>query len=513
MPIQARTEFAAALNQLASEKGVDVNVVIEAIEQAALAAYRKDLSLRGEEIPEDFEQLSAHIDPVTGEISILRGKENITPPGFARIAAQTAKQVIMQRLYEAEKVAVMDEFEKKVGTVVSGTIQRQEGNTYFVDLGRAEGVLPISEQTRDEYYHPNQRLKFYIKEIREGKRGVEVVVSRADPNLVKGLFALEVPEIQAGTVVVKDIAREAGGRTKIAAVSTQEGVDPVGSLVGQKGVRVQAVMNELGEERIDIISYSEDIGRYVASALSPAKDIQVSLTEEEGEKKAKVKIPSSQLSLAIGKGGQNVRLAAKLTGWKIDIEGIEEKEKPGAIAQAVKEADVNLKAGIQPEPMDETAKKEGRASAVEGVEEGVSNAMAEESVNGASVEEPTEEEQLAQPQAGATAEADIAADDQAGEEEKLEENLGSFEEDKDKQRGDLLATERPSEEEAPTVANTSETPDVSKKEEVFPAGGASEADEKKDDADEEKGGPDSSYVSEGSTQDKSGGDVSKENQE
>lgn len=372
MPIQARTEFAAALNQLASEKGVDVSVVIDAIQQAALAAYRKDLSLRGEEIPEDFEVLTAHIDPVTGEISILREKENITPPGFARIAAQTAKQVIMQRLYEAEKGAVMDEFEKKVGTVVSGTIQRQEGNTYFVDLGRAEGVLPMFEQTRDEYYHANQRLKFYIKEIREGKRGVEVVVSRSDAALVKGLFAMEVPEVQAGTVVIKDIAREAGGRTKVAAISTQEGVDPVGSLVGQKGVRVQAVINELGEERIDIIPYSEDQARYIASALSPAKDVQVILSEE-GDKIAKVKIPSSQLSLAIGKGGQNVRLAAKLTGWKIDIEGTEDgtskkKEEPQAAI------DPQLK------------------PAVEEIKDNISEAIVKESVDGVVVEESTSEE-------------------------------------------------------------------------------------------------------------------------
>ena len=255
---QARTEFAAALNQIASEKGVGVEVVLQAIEQAALAAYRKDLSLRGEEIPADFEELISKIDRVTGEIKIFRGEQEITPPGFARIAAQTAKQVIMQRLYEAEKGAIMDEYGAKVGTVVSGSIQRQEGNTYFIDLGRAEGIMPISEQVHGELYHSNLRLKLYIKEIREGGRGPEVVVSRADANLVKGLFALEVPEIQSGAVEVRAIAREAGGRTKLAAFSTQAGVDPVGSLVGQKGVRVQAVMNELGEEKIDIISYSDD---------------------------------------------------------------------------------------------------------------------------------------------------------------------------------------------------------------------------------------------------------------
>lgn len=319
MPIQARTEFAAALNQIASEKGVDVSVIVDAIEQAALAAYRKDLTLRGEPIPEDFESLTAKIDPASGEISIMRGDENVTPPGFARIAAQTAKQVIAQRLHEAEKGAIMDEYEQKVGTVISGAIQRQEGNTYFVDLGRAEGVMPPPEQTRGEFYSPNQRMKFFIKEIRESGRGPEVIVSRADAGLIKGLFATEVPEIQSGAVEIKALAREAGGRTKIAAISTQDGVDPVGSLVGQKGVRVQAVINELGDEKIDIVSYSDDPARFIAAALSPAKDVMVTLNEEE--KTAKVTIPESQLSLAIGKGGQNVRLAAKLTGWKIDIEG------------------------------------------------------------------------------------------------------------------------------------------------------------------------------------------------
>lgn len=319
---QARTEFAAALNQIASEKGVDPFVVTEAIKAAALAAYKKDLMLRNEPVPEDFEEFTSEVDPASGEIKIFDKAKNVTPPGFARIAASIAKQVIMQRLNEAERDAILSEYENKVGTVISGSIQRQEGNTYFVDLGRAEGVLPPQEQVHTEIYSQNQRFKFLVKEIIEGGRGSEVVVSRSDPDLVKALFALEVPEIQSGGVEVKVIAREAGSRTKIAAVSTQEGIDPVGSLVGQKGVRVQAVMGELGEEKIDIISYSDDPARFIASALSPAKDVQVKLNEES--KVATVTVPQTQLSLAIGKGGQNVRLAAKLTGWKIDIVGAEE---------------------------------------------------------------------------------------------------------------------------------------------------------------------------------------------
>lgn len=367
MAVLVRTEFAAALNQLASEKGVEVEVILSAIKQAVLAAYRKDLSLQGETIPDDFDELVVDVNPASGEISILKDKTNVTPPGFARIAAQTAKQVIAQKLAEAEKDAIHEEYEKKIGTVVSGMIQRQEGNTFFVDLGRAEGVLPPPEQSRGEYYHQNQRLKFYVKEIRTGKRGPEVVVSRSDPGLIKGLFAMEVPEVQLGSVVIKEIAREAGERTKLAASSTKEGVDPVGALVGQKGVRVQAVTNELGEEKVDIISYSEDPARFIASALSPAKEVQVTLVKEDKEGIAKVKVPARQLSLAIGKGGQNVRLAAKLTGYKIDIEGMEEPS--AALA-------------MEGEEVKEEVKKEGAKKEEKQVDQAQSDQKATEAAEG-----------------------------------------------------------------------------------------------------------------------------------
>ena len=436
---QARTEFAAALNQIASEKGLDVSVVLDAIRIAALAAYKKDLMLRSEPVPEDFEEFTSQVDPVTGEISIFNGDKNVTPPGFARIAASIAKQVITQRLNEAERGTILAEYESKVGTVISGTVQRQEGNTFFVDLGRAEGVLPPSEQVHTEMYHQNQRLKFLVKEIREGGRGSEVVVSRSDPNLVKALFALEVPEIQSGAVEIKVIAREAGSRTKIAAISTQDGVDPVGSLVGQKGVRVQAVISELGEEKIDIISFSDDPARFIAQALSPAKDIQVRLNEED--KVATVTVPQSQLSLAIGKGGQNVRLAAKLTGWKIDIEGAEEpeaaeepkeveKEKEGLPAEVLtkegtgekKEESSTAPAQAVPAddtqtvqlPPEETSAEEEEAEATdpsktpgeavaEAVEENITEAMQEQSKGGELQEEPKVDD----PKAAADAEADM----------------------------------------------------------------------------------------------------------
>ena len=375
---QARTEFAAALNQIASEKGVDVEVVLDAIRQAALAAYKKDLTLRNEIIPENFEEFTSKVDPASGEISIFDDEKNVTPPGFARIAASIAKQVIMQKLNEAERGAILSEYESKVGAVISGAIQRQEGNTFFIDLGRAEGVLPPSEQVRTEMYHTNLRLKFLVKEIREDGRGSEVVVSRSDPNLVKALFALEVPEIQSGAVEVKVIAREAGSRTKIAAQSSQDGVDPVGSLVGQKGVRVQAVMGELGEEKIDIISYSDDPAKFIASSLSPAKDIMVSLDEEN--RVATVTIPQSQLSLAIGKGGQNVRLAAKLTGWKIDIVGSAEDEPLADKAEEIGTA----------EKKEETVEAKKKEETVEEKkEEKQAEAVIEEAIKD---EKPAEEE-------------------------------------------------------------------------------------------------------------------------
>lgn len=410
MPVQARTEFAAALNQIASEKGVDTSIVLEAIETAALAAFKKDLSLKGEEILESEEEnYSSKIDPASGEIQIFKDGKDVTPPGFARIAAQTARQVIMQKLYEAEKTAVMDEYEQKVGVVVTGSITRQEGGNYFVDLGRAEGIMPLSEQTRDEYYHMGQRLKVYIKEIREGRRGPEVVVSRADANLVKGLFAMEVPEIQSGSVTINLIAREAGGRTKVAAVSSQDGVDPVGSLVGQKGVRVQAVMQELGEEKIDIVPFSEDPVRFIASALSPAKDVNVTLTEEGGEKVAKVIVPDSQLSLAIGKGGQNVRLAAKLTGYKIDIEGLGDG--------LVKERGTSE----NKEDLTEVTKSD----VVEEVEKSIEEAASKE---GADLPEPDDSSTTEEvSEAAAQAEADMEGD------KVLEEGSGA---------GDLIGTEK-----------------------------------------------------------------------
>lgn len=323
MAIQARTEFASALNQVCSERGLEPEVVIDSIKQAILAAYRKDY---GE--PNDIE---VALNEETGEVTLTKKKKVVTPPGFGRIAAQTAKQVILQRIREAEKSAILEEYSSKVDTIVSGMVQRISGPVITINLGKAEGIMPPQEQAQEKYF-VNQRLKFYVVGIKEGTRGDEIIVSRSSNDLLKGLFKQEVPEVNSGAVELKEVAREAGSRSKIAVFSDQMGVDPVGSCVGQKGIRVQAVINELGDEKIDVIAYQEDPNEFIKSALSPAQDIQVKIDDKE--KIAEVTAPDDQLSLAIGKEGQNVRLAAKLTGYKINIRGksgtpkeVEAKEK------------------------------------------------------------------------------------------------------------------------------------------------------------------------------------------
>lgn len=314
----ARTEFAAALNQICAERGIEPEVVLDTIKLAIIAAYRKDFGL-DEEIEYEVE-----IDPATGSAKIFKDsetgeKQDITPPGFGRIAAQTAKQVILQRVREAEKDAIIDEYSKRVGAIVNGMVLRFDGPNIVFDIGRGQGLMPPQEQIKSEHYKLNQRLAVFIADIRETMKGKTIIVSRASIGLVKELFAREVPEVSSGAVEIKAIAREAGNRTKIAVNSTQEGVDPVGSCVGQRGVRVQAVINELGGEKIDIIQYSENIEAFIKSALAPAEGMKIILDDKK--KTAMVTVPDDQLSLAIGRGGQNVRLAAKLTDYKIDIKG------------------------------------------------------------------------------------------------------------------------------------------------------------------------------------------------
>ncbi|OGY16323.1 MAG: transcription termination factor NusA [Candidatus Chisholmbacteria bacterium RIFCSPHIGHO2_01_FULL_49_18] len=313
----ARTEFAAALNQICAERGIEPEVVLDTIKAAIIAAYRKDYGI-DEEIEYEVE-----IDATTGAARIFKNvgkkKEDITPPGFGRIAAQTAKQVILQRVREAEKDAIISEYTEKVGSIINGMVLRFDGPNIIIDIGRGQGTMPPQEQIQSERYKLNQRLVFFIADIRETMKGKTIIVSRTHPGLVEQLFAREVPEVASKAVEIKAVAREGGMRTKIAVDSTQEGVDPVGSCVGQRGIRVQAVINELAGEKIDIIQYSQKPEAFIASALAPAEGIKVELDEER--KKAVVTVPDDQLSLAIGRGGQNVRLAAKLTEYKIDIQG------------------------------------------------------------------------------------------------------------------------------------------------------------------------------------------------
>ncbi len=331
----ARTEFSQALKAIAQERGLDPDVILETIKQAIIAAYKRDASEQGI-LVENFDY-DAVIDPVNGETKVFawdlpledateeqikeakKGKKDVTPPGFGRIAAQTAKQVIHQKIREAEKGVIMEEFQEKVGLLVSGLVLRFDGPNVKVDLGRTEAILLAEDRIPNERLSLNQRLTFLIKEINETPHGKEIFLSRSDPQFVAKLFAREVPEISSGSVEVKAIAREAGVRTKVAVNSSQTGVDPVGSCVGQKGVRVQAVTNEIGGERVDVIPWSDDLAELITSSLSPAESLSVTIDKET--KIAKVSAPEDQLSMAIGKDGQNVRLTAKLTGLRIEVEG------------------------------------------------------------------------------------------------------------------------------------------------------------------------------------------------
>jgi len=309
----AVTEFNAAIKQVAAERGIPIESVIESIRTALATAYRKDFG-------GDVTQIEAELDADTGEARILRNGEDVTPSGFGRIAAQTAKQVILQKIRETEKEVVLDEYKEKIGTLVVGHIFRLEGNAVILDLGKAQAVLPISEQVESEAYRPNQRLKVLIKDVRQTQRGTEIIVTRADSDFVKKLFETEVPEMPSGVVKIEAIAREAGSRTKMAVSSSDEKIDPVGSCVGQKGVRVQSIISELFGEKIDIIPFAHSTEKFIASSLSPAKVIDVELFPDE--KRAVVTVPEDQQSLAIGREGQNARLANKLTKWKIDIKSV-----------------------------------------------------------------------------------------------------------------------------------------------------------------------------------------------
>ena len=334
-------EFIEALEALESEKEISKEVIIEAIESALVAAYKKNYGTsQNVEVTIDQEtgdiailHLMGVVDEVDDdmvEISIDDAKEidsryeigdtvsyQVTHMDFGRIAAQTAKQVVVQRIREAERGMVFDDFINRQGEIITGTVQRISNETVFFNMGKAEGLLSVTEQVPGETYTINSRVKVYIMDVKKTNKGPQVYLSRSHPGLVKSLFELEVPEIQDGIVEIKGISREAGSRTKIAVWAEDGNVDPVGACVGARGVRVQSVVDELFGEKIDVITWSEDPQTFIANVLSPAKVDSVILGEEG--KSATVIVPDYQLSLAIGKEGQNVRLAAKLCGWKIDI--------------------------------------------------------------------------------------------------------------------------------------------------------------------------------------------------
>lgn len=372
------SEFILAVEALEREKGISKDLLIDTIESALVSAYKKnygtsqnvrvdinretgdiDVYMRHdivEVVEDEFSQTSLEdakeIDPAYELGDVI--EYMITPKDFGRIAAQTAKQVVVQRIRETERGMIYDDYISRQGEVITGTVSRISNDTVFIGMGRAEGILSPNEQIPGERYRVNERLKVYVMDVKKTTKGPQVFLSRTHPGLVKRLFELEVPEIQEGTVEIKSLAREAGSRTKIAVCTYDENVDPVGSCVGPKGTRVQAVVDELGGEKIDIINWSEEPGKLISSALSPAK-VEMVLIDED-EKSATVVVPDYQLSLAIGKEGQNVRLAAKLCGWKIDIKSHSQYQPTLDAMSAVQEEEIEADEPMAEvlEPMAET---------------------------------------------------------------------------------------------------------------------------------------------------------------
>lgn len=362
--------FKSSILQIAEEKGLPFEKVVEDIEAAIAAAYKKEYGKKGQKIvckmdfekgqlkfwrsflvldetmvykKEELEKIEKkEIEPTEGKVkfnpekhimleeakkidpNVKAGQELLIPletkSDFGRIAAQTAKQVVLQKLKETEREVIYEEYKKKEGEIISGILQRIEGKNIYFDIGKTIGILPKNEQIPGEFYRPGQRLKLYVLKVEKTTKGPLIILSRAYPKFVSKLFELEVPEIAAGQVQIKSIAREPGSRTKIAVSSNVKEIDPIGACVGQRGTRVNAVIVELGGEKIDIVEYSEEPEKYIANSLSPAKVLEVKILPKN---KALAIVPEDQLSLAIGKDGQNVRLAAKLTGWKIDVKSSE----------------------------------------------------------------------------------------------------------------------------------------------------------------------------------------------
>lgn len=369
-------EFLTTLRELCKERGLEEEVLFEAIEAALISAYKRNfasaqnvrVSLSRETGKYNVYAIKTVVeDPIDEiqEISLAQARTispdyvvgdsveiEVTPANFGRVAAQTAKQVVVQRIREAERGIIYNEFQGRESDIMTGKVERNENGNVFIDLGKTEAVLTPTEQIPGETYEHGDKLKTFLVEVKKTTRGPQIVVSRTHPGLLKRLFELEVPEIQDGIVEIKSVAREPGHRSKIAVASTEDAVDPVGSCVGYRGLRVQAVVDELCGEKIDIVKWSEDSAKFIANALSPSKVISVAVNEEA--KVSRVVVPDYQLSLAIGKEGQNARLAAKLTGWKIDIKS-ESQAAGEELAAGLREVEVesaeafSLESGIEHE--------------------------------------------------------------------------------------------------------------------------------------------------------------------
>ncbi len=384
-----------ALRQIEREKGIKAETMLEALEAALLAAYRKNYNVEFDARVEINPEGGIHVwaqetDEKTGEVT----EEEVTPKDFGRIAAQTAKQVIFQRMREAERDIMYDEYHERVGDIVTGIVQQSDHRYTLVDLGKVEALLPASEQIYGERYDHGARIKVFIVEVRKTNKGPQILVSRTHPGLLKRLFELEVPEIAEGYVEIKAVAREPGQRSKIAVVSHDKNIDPVGACVGAKGSRVRMVVNELRGEKVDIIPWSEDPVQFVMSALSPAKVKDVIINEEE--ETAEVVVPDSMLSLAIGKEGQNARLAAKLTGWRIDIKSETQEARSAASTEEFAEDEAEAP-GEGEAAATEVAEEALEEEALDEVEEGIVEEteiqeLEEEEMPGEEPEAATEDE-------------------------------------------------------------------------------------------------------------------------
>ena len=412
-----KSEFLLAITQLSAEKNLPKEVVISAVESALVSAYRKDSFMPTQNIEVKINRSTGRVEvwaektvaakpaDVKQEISLADARKiksdvklgelimvESTPQDAGRIAAQTAKQVILQRLHEAEHSAIFEEYAGKSGDIVSGVIQRIEPRQVLIDLGRVEAILPSNEMMSNERYRIGQRLKVYMVEVAKTPRGPRVIVSRSHPELLKRLFELEVPEVSNGTVEIKSVAREAGFRSKVAVSARQPGIDPVGCCVGLRGIRIQNIVSELSGEKIDVVLWNADPFAFIASSLSPAQIVAVELNKTDGQ--ATVIVPDRQLSLAIGKEGQNARLAAKLTGWRIDIKPASVYEAEKAAAKPVEEAAVSEEKPAAVRPVMAAVDKEAaEISAEEETEEEKAEPVIEEAVIG----KPVSFEQKAKP--------------------------------------------------------------------------------------------------------------------